>query len=132
MKSILKYLLPGKKSVAPKKVLASFKMMFGSSINIEWEKVQNEFEAIYYFEGIEQIARFNGNGDLLSLKRNLTIHTVPAEIAAIAKTYGEIMNVIEMKLGDTLNFEIIYRNESLIRFSLLLDENGKVLSHNTL
>jgi len=132
MKSILKYLLLNQKRQAPKKVLESFKKLFGSSINIEWERVHDEFEAIFYYDGIEQIARFDEQGSLLSLKRNFTINNIPLEIAKIARSFGEIMNVIEIKQGDNLNFEFIYRNESLIRFSLLLDEKGNVLTHKIL
>jgi predicted RNA-binding protein len=132
MKSFLKYIFQGKKNTPPKKVLDSFKYQFGNSVNIEWEKVQGEFEAIFYFDNIEQIARFSPDGKLQSLKKNLTIRNLSNEIADVAKSYGEVMNVIEIRQDNVLNFEIIYRDEALVRYSLLLDENGAVLNHNIL
>ena len=132
MKSFIKYILRGRQQIPPKKVLESFKIRFGESINIEWEKIKNEFEAIFYNNNIEQIARFDSNGELLSLKRNLTINNLNDKIAEKASSFGEIMNVIEISNKDTIHYEIIYRDNRLVRYSLLLDDKGNALSQNEL
>ncbi len=132
MKSFLKYIFLGKRKLPPQKVLDSFKNQFGNSLNIEWEKVKDEFEAIFYFDNIEQIARYNAECELISLKKNLTINNLSDEIADIARSYGEVMNVIETIQNEITNYEIIYRDEALVRYSLLLDEKGQILNHNIL
>ena len=132
MKSFLKYIFLGKKKLPPQKVLDSFRNQFGHSLNIEWESLHDEFEAIFYFDNIEQIARYNSHGELISLKKNLTLQNISDYLADIARSYGEVMNVIETCQSGIINYEIIYRDEALVRYSLLLDEKGQVISHNIL
>ena len=132
MKSLFKYILKGRKNNPPLKVLEAFKLHFGNSLNVDWEKMKNEFEAIFYYQNIEQIARFSSSGELISIKRNLTLQNLTDDVADIASSFGEVMNVIEICANGVTNFEIIYRDKDLIRYSLLLDEKGNVQSHNVL
>lgn len=132
MKTFIKYILRSRKNHPPPNILETFRRLFGDSINIEWEKIDDEYEAIFYSREIEQIARFNLEGNLISLKRNLTLNNLEEEISKKAASFGEVMNIIEISGKNALQYEIIYRDRDLVRYSLLLDEKGNVLSQNSL
>jgi len=116
----------------PSKVKDSFSEKFGSSINVEWIHVDDFYEAIFYLGEIEHIAHFDGNGNLLNLKKNLPIHATPEHIKEKAALHGEIMNVIEIKELEIVGYELIVRDETLIRFSLLMNENGGLIQKTKL
>ncbi len=111
----------------PEAVKNSFSEKFGDSINVEWLQTDDFFEAIFYHEEIEHIAHFDSTGKLLNLKKNLSIHAVPQHIKDKALEHGELMNVIEISEAEIVGYELIVRDEALIRFSMLMNEKGGLI-----
>jgi hypothetical protein len=132
MKNILSKIFKFSTVSLPPKVQEAFLGKFGDSLNIEWIKSDDFYEAIFYHEEYEHIARFDSSGNILNLKRNLPIHNTPEHIKAKATQHGELMNVIEISEGEIVGYELIIRDEELIRFSLLLNEKGGLIQKNKL
>ncbi len=116
----------------PKEVTDAFMAKFGESINTEWLETDNFYEAIFYLEEIEHIAHFDASGKLLNLKKNLSVSSAPEHIKQKASEHGEIMNVIEISEEEIVGYELIVRDEALIRFSLLLNEKGGLIHKSKL
>lgn len=127
MKNILSKIFKFSSVSLPSKVKDSFFEKFGDSINVEWLHTDDFYEAIFYLEEIEHIAHFDTVGKLLNLKKNLPIHTTPKHIKEKAALHGELMNVIEIREEEIVGYELIIRDETLIRFSLLLNEKGGLI-----
>jgi hypothetical protein len=132
MKNILSKILKFSSVSLPVKVKNSFFEKFGDSLNVEWLRTDDFYEAIFYREEIEHIARFDSTGKLLNLKRNLPIHATPDHIKTKAADHGELMNVIEISENEIVGYELIIRDEELIRFSLLLNEKGGLIQKSKL
>jgi hypothetical protein len=132
MKNILSKIFKFSSVSVPDKVTNSFFEKFGDSLNVEWLKTDDFYEAIFYREEIEHIAHFDSTGKLLNLKRNLPINTTPEHIKRKATDHGELMNVIEISEDEIVGYELIIRDAELIRFSLLLNENGGLIQKNKL
>jgi hypothetical protein len=110
----------------------SFFKKFGNSINVEWSHSDDFYEAIFYLNDIEHIAHFDTAGILLNLKKNLSIQSTPDHIRKKAALHGELMNVIEIREEEIVGYELIVRDEALIRFSLLLNEKGGLIQKSKL
>ncbi|MEI8115062.1 MAG: PepSY-like domain-containing protein [Bacteroidia bacterium] len=132
MKNILSKIFKFSNVTLPEAVKNSFSEKFGNSINIEWIRTDDFYEAIFYYEDIEHIAHFDSKGKLLNLKKNLSIHSVPQHIKDKASEHGELMNVIEISEEQIVGYELIVRDEALIRFSLLLNEKGGLIQKSKL
>ena len=132
MKNILSKIFKFSSVTLPEAVKNSFSEKFGDSINIEWIRTDDFYEAIFYHEDIEHIAHFDSKGKLLNLKKNLSIHSVPLHINEKASEHGELMNVIEISEEQIVGYELIVRDEALIRFSLLLNEKGGLIQKSKL
>ena len=132
MKNILSKLFKFSNVSLPTSVKESFLEKFGESINVEWLHSDDFYEAIFYLEEIEHIARFDSTGKLLNLKKNLSIQLTPEHIKRKASEHGELMNVIEIREQEVVGYELIIRDDSLIRFSLLLNEKGGLIQKNKL
>ena len=116
----------------PDTVNESFLEKFGSSINVEWLYADDFYEAIFYLNDTEHIAYFDLSGKLLTLKKNLSIHQAPNHIKEKAALHGELMNVIEISENEIVGYELIIRDEALIRYSLLLNEKGGLIQKTKL
>jgi len=132
MKNILSKIFNFSNVSLPEAVKSSFSQKFGNSINIEWIRTDDFFEAIFYHEDIEHIAHFDSKGKLLNLKKNLSVYSVPQHIKDKATEHGELMNVIEISEEQIVGYELIVRDEALIRFSLLLNERGGLIQKSKL
>jgi hypothetical protein len=132
MKNILSKIFNFSNVSLPTPIKESFSEKFGESINIEWLHSDDFYEAIFYLEEIEHIARFDSAGKLLNLKKNLSIQLTPEHIKKKASEHGELMNVIEIREKEIVGYELIVRDETLIRFSLLLNEKGGLIQKNKL
>ncbi|HAH25115.1 MAG TPA: hypothetical protein DCL77_15385 [Prolixibacteraceae bacterium] len=132
MKNILSKIFKFTNVNLPAPVKIAFAERFGESLNVEWLQTDDFYEAIFYLEEIEHIARFDSTGKILNLKKNLSIHAIPLHIKEKAAKHGELMNVIEIIEEEVVGYELIVRDESLIRFSLLLNEKGGLIHKNKL
>jgi len=132
MKNILSKFFKFSNVSVPISVKDSFLEKFGDSINIEWLHSDDFYEAIFYFEEVEHIAHYDSTGKLLNLKKNLSIQNTPEHIKRKASEHGELMNVIEIREDEIVGYELIVRDETLIRFSLLLNEKGGLIQKSKL
>lgn len=132
MKNIFSKILNFSNVSLPDSVKDSFLNRFGNSINVEWNHFDDFYEAIFYLNDIEHIAYFDLSGNLLNLKKNLSLQSVPDHIKQKAALHGELMNVIEISEDEIVGYELIIRDEALIRFSLLLNEKGGLIQKSKL
>lgn len=132
MKHILSKIFKFTSVTLPAPVKIAFAEKFGESLNVEWLQSDDFYEAIFYLEEIEHIARFDSTGKILNVKKNLSIHSIPSHIKEKAAKHGELMNVIEIYEDEIVAYELIVRDETLIRFSLLLNEKGGLIHKNKL
>lgn len=132
MKNILSKIFKFTNVNLPAAVKIAFGEKFGNSINVEWLQTDDFYEAIFYLEDIEHIGRFDSTGKILNLKKNLSVHSAPLHIKEKAAVHGELMNVIEIREEEIVGYELIVRDESLIRFSLLLNEKGGLIHKSKL
>jgi len=132
MKNILSKLFKFSTISLPTPVKDSFQTNFGESINVEWLQNDDFYEAIFYYTEIEYIARFDSLGKLINLKKNLPINAIPEHIKEKAAEHGELMNVIEISETEIVGYELIIRDEALIRYSLLLNEKGGLIQKSKL
>lgn len=116
----------------PPVVKEKFAGQFDESLNIEWQKSGEQYEAVFYKEELEHIARYNEDGAMVCLKINLPLTKVPDEIRQKAETQGELMNAIYIECDDLQKFELIVRDSELTRYTLLLNESGEVLEKEKL
>jgi hypothetical protein len=132
MKNILTKIFKFATVSIPVAVKDSFFEKFGDSINVEWLNSDDFFEAIFYLDEIEHIAHFDSTGKLLNLKKNLPILSTPEHIKIKGEQHGELMNVIEIREDEIVGYELIVRDEALIRFSLLMNEKGGLIHKSKL
>lgn len=132
MNSIFHHFIPPNTFYPPVKVEEALQLLFGDLLNVEWFEEDGFYEAVFYHQEMECIARFNDAGELLVSKRNLPLHVVRPAIARQALAVGELMNLIEISQQGTLRYEIIARDKYLDRYFLLLEEDGTVLEKRKL
>ena len=116
----------------PAIVLKSFQNQFDNPLNTEWSKSKEHYEAIFYKDEKEQIARFNLEGKLESLKTNLPLESVPEQIKKKAAEIGELMNAIAIHKENKVTYELIIRDQTLVRYFLYLNANGEVIEKEKL
>lgn len=115
-----------KKSI-PESVKSLFAEKFPDSKNTEWEQKGAGYEAIFYLNDIEHIARFSAKGILVEYRKNLWPDELPENIKTTGTSFGEIMNGITIFRGEEILYEVIIRDEKLDRFEYLFNNNGEVL-----
>lgn len=116
----------------PPLVKSAFNKQFNNPLNPEWIKVKEFYEAVFYKDELEHLARYKGNGELESLKVNMPLNDVPEVIHNTARKHGELMNAIAIHYGGLIKYELIVRDRNLIRYSLLLDLSGEVIEKEKL
>jgi hypothetical protein len=109
-----------------------FKKRFPDAINVEWVKLEKGFEALFHEGETEKIVRFDHTGMLFEIRTNFTFDALPENIRRPAQTYGELMNAIKIDRKSETLFEIIFRDQKLTRYQLILDDSGNVLKNEVL
>lgn len=132
MQNILSKIFHTNRTKPANAILKSFVAHFGQSINVEWHKEKENYEALFYIEDMEHIALFSPNGQIIVKKRNLLLSSAKPEIAMQAQNVGEMMNLIEIERDGIIFFEIIARDLYLDRYYILLDNEGNVLDKKKL
>lgn len=120
-----------KKSI-PDSIKKRFLSFFPKAFNVEWNKMDDYFEALFYNDDVEHIAKLSHEGALMEYKKNIRISDIPEFIKAKAAEQGEIMSAIIIFPQQTVQYEIITRNENLSRDLLLLDDQGNLLEKKTI
>lgn len=126
-------MLFGKQKFQPsKKIQQSLLGKFPDILNIEWNKNDDFFEAIFYKDNLEYIALLDNNGLLIEYRKFLPVGYMPEVIKTDLSTKGEIMNIVMINKGNSITYEVIMRDKELVRFMLLLDEQGNIISERLL
>jgi hypothetical protein len=129
MKKLFNIFKNSSKSI-PDSVKSGLLQHFPKAINIEWNKIDDTFEAIFYLNEVEQIAKLSADGTLLETKKNLWLDEVPQFISVKIGEYGEMMSAIEITSGTEITYEIIIRKSDFNRFLLLFNNQGNLLLYN--
>jgi len=116
----------------PSAVQLQFQEQFSASINAEWQKSDEVYEVVFYCDDHENIATYQKDGSRMSLKINLLLEELPEKIENEGQKYGELMNAIRMEYENEIQYELIIRDEMLVRYSLLLNETGELLNSRQL
>ncbi|MBN2805086.1 MAG: hypothetical protein JXR22_00365 [Prolixibacteraceae bacterium] len=132
MNNFLKKLFNQSPFVPPELVLHQLSEKFPGVINVEWNKSGNQFEAIFYKDQLEYIALFSKDGELTEYKMSLSEELLPAQIKQNLISKGEIMNAVLTNKGNAITYEVIIRDNKLIRYVLLLNETGNILQEKKL
>lgn len=132
MQNIITRIFSTGKTKPPKSIEKAFVLNFGHSINIEWHKENENYEALFYIDEMEHIALFAPDGRLLVKKRNLILAMASDAVTLQAEQVGELMNLIEIEKDGNLLYEVIARDGYLDRYYLLLDAAGKMIEKKKL
>ena len=116
----------------PDIVKAGLTRFFPEAKNIEWEHKKNIYEAIFYLNDIEHIARLSNDGELTEYKKNIWVDDLPRTIVERCSEEGEIMNVIAICKGNDQFFEVIIRDTRLKRKLLLFNQSAELVSSQKL
>jgi hypothetical protein len=116
----------------PEEIINALKDKFPDVINIEWNKSGDSYEAIFYKDNIEYIANFDKDGELKVYKMFLPEGFLPGNILDIVRKKGELMNAVMINKGNSITYEIIFRDTNLVRSVMLLNEKGAVLEERLL
>ncbi|WP_423130508.1 hypothetical protein [Gaoshiqia sp. Z1-71] len=111
----------------PEPVKTAFGQQFATPRNAEWARMKDQYEVVFYNDELEHIARYKGNGERVSLKINLPLDLIPDKIRQAALQHGELMNGIHIQNQENEQYELIVRDDQLIRYFLLVNETGEVL-----
>jgi hypothetical protein len=132
VKSLIKNLFHRKQLKVPKAVIDGFVNAFDHSINIEWTKSGKFYEALFYENEIEKIVRFDKKGNLIEVRTNISPSSLPEPAKTVATSVGEIMNVIFINKADKIFYEVIVRQNPVVRILLLISVNAEIISRKIL
>jgi len=127
-----KNILSDKSTNPPEDVKNHFFDFFVNPFNIDWYTEEDYYEAIFYEDDLEKIAKYDNEGNFVNVKTNLPVDKLPEKIRSVAQSFGEIMNAIVISNNIETFYEIILRDKELTRYELLVDMDGKVLSNQKL
>lgn len=116
----------------PEEIINALKEKFPDVINIEWNKSGDSYEAIFYKDSIEYIANFDKDGELKVYKMFLPEGFLPGNILDTVRKKGELMNAVMINKGNSITYEIIYRDTDLVRSVMMLNEKGTILEERLL
>jgi len=124
MERLFKNLITGNTVNPPENVIETIYNEFENPINIEWYVKNEIFEAIFYENNKEHIARIDNSGKLLDYRVNLPPDSLPGKIKKLVEFKGEIMNVVSIYDKKNISYEIIIRDSSLNRYMIFVNNKG--------
>ena len=128
MKNYLKKIFGSSPKKVPEQIQRTLLDKFPGAINIDWEFKEGLYEAIFYLNDVEHIAKVSEAEGIFEYKINLKPTELPYEVFSPATNYGEIMNAISIHRKLELRYEIIVRDEKFNRTLLLLNSVGELLN----
>ena len=126
MDQFIKKIIKGNSILPPSVCMDSLKSNFDNAINIDWYKKDEYYEAIFYKENIEHIALFGNEGNLIEYRQYLPDEFLPETIKSMLKSYGEIMNFVRKNKGNTIEYEVIIKDSTNIRYMMVISELGNI------
>lgn len=129
MKSLFKKIIGGHKHDLPARITATLASAFHDISSIEWTFREHFYEAVFYRNNIEHIARIDRSGKLFEYRINQPFDQIPEAVKACAEIHGEIMNCISIHPGkDKPVYEIIVRDIKKERSVLMVSGTGVMIS----
>ncbi|MFO7575061.1 MAG: hypothetical protein R6W67_07880 [Bacteroidales bacterium] len=116
----------------PSVVTGKLHVNFAGATRIEWTLQGEVYEAIFYHENVEKIARFNTAGQLIEYRINIAPDNIPAIVKDTIPKDLEIMNCISVCISGQTTYELIVRNRELVRYQMGIDSKGNQLNLKTL
>jgi len=116
----------------PEPILNHFQKKFANAVFVEWYSDNEFYEAIFYEDDFERIAKYDLDNNFINVKTNISPNLLPESIKEKDLSYGELMNCIIIDNKKEKDYEIIYRDSELIRYLLFLDQNGTEIKHQKL
>lgn len=132
MIQFIKEMLEGWHSKPPIKVVNTLLTKFPEASSIQWDKNKDGWEALFYLDNIEHSAEINSDYELVTYKINLPINLLPLHLAELARAHGEIMNVVVIYTNNVPEYEIIVRDNKLIRYLVLCKTDGTLINKEKL
>lgn len=133
MDDLIKNIFSGSGVKAPGAVEQALFSRFGNEVlSVEWSQREDYFEAVFYYEQLEHIARFLSTGYLLEYRVNLSPESLPSKQKENISTLGEVMNVVEIHRSSDLLYEVIVRDSDLVRSEVIIDRDGVLVSSRLL
>ncbi len=132
MEKLFINLISGSTVNPPKHVIETIYSEFENPINIEWYIKNELYEAIFYENNKEHIARIDAGGDLVDYRINLPLDLLPGEIKKLMELKGEIMNVVSIHKKKEISYEIIIRDSRLNRFMIFVNNEGIITEEKLL
>lgn len=121
---LFRNIFAGSHKPVPKEVRTSLESHFSGATGIEWSTLDKKYEAVFYHEESEKIARFDSDGKLTEYRSNILPDKIPSPIREAASVDYEIMNCIAIYTADKLTYELVVRDSALARYQMNLDSLG--------
>lgn len=132
MNIFFKNILSDKSTNPPEEIKNHFFSFFVNPFNIDWHSEDDFYEAVFYENDLEKIAKYDTQGNFIHVKTNISANLLPQKVLSVAQSFGEIMNVILVSNNSESIYEIIFRDKNLVRYELMIDSEGKVISNQKL
>ena len=116
----------------PLPVDRKFRMLFKRPVSVEWMRTGTDFEALFYENEQEKIARFDSNGNLKETRINHKPLEFPDSQNPEVTALGIVMNFIEIRKEATVNYELILRKPDLSRLFVLLNDQFEIVRQEPL
>ncbi len=129
MKSIFNKAIGKQEDKIPKHIKTALDKSFNDASCIEWTFTNNYYEALFYRDMLEYIAKINPNGEIFEYRINQSLDQIPGPVKATAVQHGEVMNCINIYLKDKeAMFEIIVRDDKYDRYVMMISIKGESIS----
>jgi hypothetical protein len=132
MSNFFKKFINGGTITPPPEIERQFFEQFVNPINVEWFFKETRYEAVFYMKNTEYIAHYSNDGLLIDYRINLKIEELPESIRTNLNRDEEIMNVVSIKKGTNLDYQLIVRDKNLTRYLIQAKETGEIISRTTL
>lgn len=110
----------------PQKVKQGLETNFPDARSVEWTPYKKYYEAIFYEQDIEKIARFDPEGNLTETRINIAPSSIPDWLRNKTDEELEIMNCISVLKNEGTAYELIVRDKELIRYVIQVDTTRQI------
>lgn len=113
----------------PSVVLNAFKTQFPTAVDVEWEKVNNLYEADFEVANVDHTAQLNTEGTLLQLKKEISLAELPKAIndAIAANFKGYVADDLELiKKGNQTYYQLQLEKNWSFDKKLVFNANGQI------
>lgn len=129
MGDLFNKIIGGQNKGIPQYIEASLNKAFTGAYGIEWAFREGYYEAVFYLDKHENIAKFDLDGNIFENRINQPLDQIPSPVRTYAEEHGEIMNCISIHLKNKKPvYEIIVRDIQYERFLLMVTATGKNIS----